>query len=148
MPVALALWSGCTRPDPSQAFDAVALAAEQGDEEAFLDGLTVESRALVDALLHLPRRRQEAMKLGFDEAIRAKTHHIQGDGQLAIVAVASPAGEEAQVFMRQEDGHWRLDLMSTELLWNRRWELSGGKPRGFPDWFDPTLSLPQPLDNP
>ncbi len=147
MGLLLVLSAGCTRPNPSQAFDQLALAAESGDEAAFLDGLTLDSAVLVKMLLHLPTRRPEAMALGFGDRARASTHHIQADGQLAVLAVQTESGEQAQVFMRFEGGAWKLDLLSTELLWNRKWDLSGGRPRGFPDWFESDLSLPGTLDN-
>ena len=60
-----------------------------------------------------------------------------GDFALLLVETKTPlAIERAQVIMRLEAGHWRLDLPDTESLWNRNWSLSGGRNRGPPGFIE------------
>ncbi len=138
---------GCGTSSPSKAFDELAAAAEKGDEAAFLAGFSTESRPLMTTLVKLKGHNKAATRLGFDTRVRAIAEKIQADGLLAIVVVETDGDnpQRGQVFMKKEGRAWKLDLTSTELLWNRQWELSGGKPRAFPDWFE--TGVPS-LDNP
>ena len=71
-------------------------------------------------------------KLGnFGGRVRAQDFSEQSDGvALVLVQSSEVPPEVAQIVMRLEDGEWRIDLVSTELLWNRSWDLSGRSKRG------------------
>lgn len=129
--------SGCRQQTPTQAFDEWAAAVEAGDRDAMLAGLTNESADLLDGVLSLSSRHPTKMRLGFDVKVRAVDAKQQGaDMAMVLIETETDPPEIAQIFMRFTDGRWKVDLLSTEILWNRRWELSGGKPRGLPDWLD------------
>jgi hypothetical protein len=117
---------------PREAFDAVAVAAEEGDEAVFLDGFTESSRALLRGMFALSDESSAHFKLGdFVGSVRAQDFSEQSDGvALVLVQSSEVPPEVAQIVMRLEDGEWRIDLVSTELLWNRSWDLSGRSKRG------------------
>jgi len=125
--------SACqTAKTPGQAFDAVARAAEEGNEAKFLMGFTESSRALLGGLFALTDGESSHFELGgFSGQVRAKDYSEQSDGvALGLVQSSDIPPEVAQIVMRLEAGEWRVDLVSTELLWNRSWELSGRTKRG------------------
>ena len=115
----------------------MAAAAEAGDEGAFLDGFAKESRGLMQVLLTDPQRRSRILPQ-FEHRVRSVHVELQPGGEMAMVVVEtdSQPAERGHVIMMLEDGNWRLDLIATELLWNRTWALSGGRPRSFPDFID------------
>ena len=131
--VCISVWAGCrAEPSPSEAFDAVAIAAESGDTDAFLDGFTDTSRAMLEGVFAIAGRNSRHFVLGaFSGRARATDFSEQSDGvALVLVQSTDSPPEVAQIVMRKETGRWRIDLVSTELLWNRSWELSGRSRRG------------------
>ncbi|MFT5430598.1 MAG: hypothetical protein ACI9OJ_001273 [Myxococcota bacterium] len=130
----IGLHSGCkSTSTPTDAFDRLAKAGEAGDLATFLGGLTQDSADAFDGLLAVSGT-EHAKKLrlgGLGTAVRAISAQTPGQQDLALVLVETTDSppQRAQVLMRLEDGDWKLDLISTELLWNRNWELSGGSPK-------------------
>ena len=143
--VVIALLTGCGASTPEAAFDRLAEAAESGDSEAFLAGCTTETRALLEGLDAFSARYPELLKSGpFSNRVRAVAAEIQSPS--AIVLVSSDGGERGEVVFRDDHGRWLLDLIGTEMLWNRSWELSGGKPRRLMEMDG--LGVEPALDNP
>jgi hypothetical protein len=135
---ALVMCAGCPAPlSPSAAFDKMAKAGEDGDREAFLAGLSQASRDALDGVLAVAGEHPGRVRLGkMDATVRAVSFTSpQPEIALVLVETTDSPPQRAQVVMRLEDGAWRLDLLSTELLWNRDWELSGGAPRRG-GWFE------------
>lgn len=110
--------AGCDRATPSESFLALARAAEQGDVDGVLDGLTARSRAIVEGVLAAA---PDA------DALLAPTRL---EGSVTIVAAASE-GERAELLVRGaegppvpivlawEHGRWRVDLVECQRLWSR-----------------------------
>jgi hypothetical protein len=144
----LSIHAGCgPRLDPSQAFDAFASAVEAGDYAAASSHLTARSAPVFDAVVTIARSAPKSDTADPSRAVpagalsgSARAVGIAdggGDFALLIVEANAPHGvERAQVIMRLEDGHWRLDLPDTESLWNRNWTLSGGRNRGPPGFIE------------
>ena len=131
--VLLLLVAGCRTPEsPDVAFNKIAAAAESGDTERFIEGFTAPSRSLLDGMLALSGPDSSLFRLGqFASRAEAKEFSEQSGGvALVLVQSTDSRPEVAQLVMRLEDGAWRIDLVSTELLWNRSWELSGKARRG------------------
>lgn len=135
---------GLACSDPSQApidaFNALATAAEGGDQAAFEGGFTAESQQLVAGFFSESAAHKKTMKLGpFGVPVRAIGAKIKND--MAIVSLASADSEtgKARVIMRREGRSWRLDLVATEWLWNQDWAESGGKARS---WYPETTEPP------
>ena len=124
---------GCNRPEPPDvAFNRLAAAAEAGDMDTFLTGFTEPSRALLDGVMAVSGGRSGAFAIGsFSQGVQAVQYSEQADDfALVLVQSGDTPPEVAQLVMRLDDGAWRVDLISTELLWNRSWELSGRERRG------------------
>jgi hypothetical protein len=142
--------AGCTRLPPTAVFDDLAVAAERGDMASFLGGLTPESSATMSYLLNLPEARESSFRLQFPHAVRAVSiEHQSADGMalLRVEAQTTPP-QQAQVVMRLVEGEWKLDLVATELLWNRDWAKSGGAARPLPAWLEepmPRLDKEEPI---
>lgn len=144
----LLLQAGCgPRLDPSQAFDAFASAIESGDYASASAHLTARSAPVFDAVVAIARSAPQSATANPSRAVPAGALSgsaravgiADGGSDFALLAVeaTSPEGvERAQVIMRLEDGHWRLDLPDTESLWNRNWSLSGGRNRGPPGFIE------------
>ncbi len=138
--------------DPSQAFDAFALALEQGDRDAAMGHLTRASRAAFEALDAADGQGSaRRLALGGEAGIRptrAVSVVASPAPDLALIAVQAqgPAGqnERGEIIMTLEDGAWRVDLVRTEqVLWSRDWARSGSEGQPPPSWLDlPVDGLP------
>lgn len=139
---------GCGAPlEPAQAFDAFAQAVEAGDYASASKHLTARSAPVFDAVVAIARSAPPSTTSTPGDAIPAGAltgsaravgiADSGGDFALLLVEAKTPlAIERAQVIMRLEAGHWRLDLPDTESLWNRNWSLSGGRNRGPPGFIE------------
>jgi hypothetical protein len=114
-----AILGGCRTGSPEQAFNALAEAAERGDEESFLAGFTIESRPLVAGILSMAVKYPKMLALGpFHRTVRA--HSASRVGELALVSVTgADSREDESIVMRFQDGEWRLDLVLTQLRWQQ-----------------------------
>ena len=134
----VAVSSGCKPKGPGEAFDRLSAAADSGDVEGFLSGLTRESRALVEGVLSLRDRYPDALKLGgFQTRNRAASVRMQGELAVVTVSDASPERSGDLVIMRQEDGGWKLDFVLTEQLWNRNRPFFGATDGAPPGLLEP-----------
>ena len=139
---ALLLASCAVRP-PEDAFNDIAGAAQKGDRETFLSGFTLESQALLQAMLYTRGEHGKLMSVG-PFAIPTHAEDAIIKDQLAIVSLSTKDSVTgtARIIMRLEGhsclgrigdyclwelGEWRLDLETTEWLWNQDWVQSGGK---------------------
>ncbi len=146
MVAVLVLLAGCgPSGDPLAAFDAFALALEQGDRAAAYAHTTRASRAILEALsVAEARAGTQALTAGGKGGLRpTRARAVTATPEPLVVHVAveaaGPAGtsERAEVRMRYEDGAWRLDLIETEaLIWRSDWSRSGSVERAPPSWID------------
>ena len=137
---------GCAKQstDPSQAFNAMAAAAESGDYNGFLSHLTRATRDYVHGVKALGGPNSGMLKTGpFKTTVKAMRHTIEADMAYVDVLTDSNPPEEGRVVLRFEEGAWKIDLLATEWVWSRNWALSGSANRpGYELLFptDPTRS--------
>jgi hypothetical protein len=109
-------------------------AAESGDLEGFLQGLTPESRHILEGLQSIPVRGVNPLVLGsYAHTVRAVEADVEGELAYVTVRTNQDSAEAAILVLRLIADEWRLDLVETELLWNSKWALSGGSPRSLSD---------------
>ena len=126
--------TGCARPSPERALDAIMQAAESGDMEGFLQGLTPESRHIQEGLQSILVRGKNPLALGsYAHTVRAIQADVEGELAYVMVQTNQEPVEAAILVLRLVEDKWRLDMVETELLWNSKWVLSGGSPRSLPD---------------
>ncbi len=119
--------AGCSGATPVESLDRTMEAAERGDDEVFLAGLTVESRTLLQGLHAFPHPGVHRLRMaGFSKTVRAVKVDLDGEFAYVKVRTNQTPPEAGVIVMRKEDGEWRLDMVETELLWNAQWALSGG----------------------
>jgi len=133
--------AGCDRLSPERAMDVIMQAAESGDVEGFLQGLTPESRHILEGLQSISFDGSSPLALGsYAHTVRAMEAEVEGTLAYVTVKTNQEPAEAAIVILRLIEDEWRLDLVETELLWNSKWALSGGAPRSLSDGFlDPNV---------
>lgn len=122
--VVLALGAGGCRQEPQAAFEALVAAADRGDVEAFMAGLTERSRKVMRGIVATVAP-EEAAALLLPVATAGGAPSVQVTGArldqkgTARLQVRTIDGEQLPVILIEEDGQWRVDLVECERLWSR-----------------------------
>lgn len=108
---------------PSEAYTQMTIAAQLGDEEAFLDGFTDDSRKIVAAFLRLAEsyeivRDEPYKKLVLAEVVGERFEE-KGDERTAYVS-ARYRRKTIEVPMVRENGKWKVDAFELEQSWFKR----------------------------
>ena len=142
--VALLSWGGCKTQGPGEAFEALAEAEQKGDQEAFLEYLMPDSRAVMELILSNRATYPKILPIGGGKSVRAVEVKLSGELAYVVVESGHEPPELAIVVMRQWKGKWRLDLLQTALEWNRDWRFSGA---AVPEIPPLSAAPPGSLDN-
>ncbi len=110
---------GCAA-SPSDVFEKIETAAKEGKVEEFASHFSEDSKPFAAALLSLYVSNATAtgpLSLPLDLLTRSTVDEERIEGQRAFVAVKSPSsGRRNIVFIQDEKGAWKLDIMQTEKL--------------------------------
>lgn len=109
----------CSEPDPLSVYYSMATAAEFGDREGFLAGMTDDSRRLVEAQLNLSeayglRNENPVTMLVFPEVQR-----VWEEDDRAYLEVARGNTRRRLVMVKTEEGAWRLDVKVLAEFWEK-----------------------------
>ncbi len=116
--IVIAAATASCQKSPEASFAELATAAQNGDDEAFLDGLTRASRDVVRGVLAAaPEARPRLLPTSLSGDVQVIASASEGDR--ALLRVSDGDGPPMPVVLLLEDGRWRLDLFETERAWGR-----------------------------
>ena len=104
---------------PRDSYARTVNSARLGDEDAFLDGFTAESRPLMQALLALSRNYPFVQEDPYRKLVHADVIDVQVDGDRAELLVQD-RNRELTIPLVLEEGAWRVDAFALEEALGKR----------------------------
>lgn len=103
---------------PSDAYRRMVNAARLGDEDAFLEGFTEESRPLIKALIALSRDYDVVQEDPYERIVLADVVAETVDGDRATLVIEQ-GRKTRDLRMKKVDGRWQIDAFELETDWNK-----------------------------